>query len=143
MYQPSPQEEPKHMSTFTWVGGGSNLASDPKDWSPNHSPQAGDTLIVNPNAVINISGNALHGDTLSLNGNFNRAPSTYTFNVSGNANFSVSDGGSTPGYGEATVDLATNANWVGGLNIGPYGKGAMVEGNGTVDNTFSFIDNVV
>ena len=62
-------------TTLTWVGGGSNKASNPKDWAnPNGSPgvpQPGDTLLVPTGdqqvfSTINISGNDLAGDTLSF-----------------------------------------------------------------------------
>ena len=51
------------MTMRTWKGGGNDAARNPHDWSPNGAPQPGD----HPNitqGVINISGNALAGDTL-------------------------------------------------------------------------------
>lgn len=49
---------------LTWVGGGDNLASDRADWSPALTPRPGDTLLIG-SGTINVSRNALAGDTLS------------------------------------------------------------------------------
>ena len=51
--------------SLTWVGGGNNLASNPADWSPAVAPQAGDRLTME-SGTMNLSGNALAGDTLAI-----------------------------------------------------------------------------
>lgn len=51
----------------TWVGGGNNKASNPKDWSPRGAPQPGDSLNMT-NGTMKLAGNALAGDTLSVTG---------------------------------------------------------------------------
>jgi hypothetical protein len=51
--------------SLRWVGGGNNLASNPADWSPAVAPKAGDTLTMG-SGTIDVSGNALAGDTLSI-----------------------------------------------------------------------------
>jgi hypothetical protein len=53
------------MVARTWTGGGSNTASNPNDWSPPSAPQPGDTLTIG-SGTINVSGNDLAGDTLSV-----------------------------------------------------------------------------
>lgn len=50
--------------SLTWVGGGSNLASNPADWTPAAAPMPGDTLRIG-SGTIDVRGNALAGDTLS------------------------------------------------------------------------------
>lgn len=50
--------------SLTWVGGGSNLASNPADWTPAAAPEPGDTLHVASGTMV-VRGNALAGDTLS------------------------------------------------------------------------------
>lgn len=54
----------RHPMTLTWIGGGDNLASDRTDWSPALTPRPGDTLLIG-SGTINVSDNALAGDTLS------------------------------------------------------------------------------
>jgi hypothetical protein len=52
-------------TTRTWKGGGNNNASNPRDWNPMGVPQPGDNLSMTQ-GVMNVSGNALTGDTLSV-----------------------------------------------------------------------------
>jgi hypothetical protein len=67
----------------TWVGGGNNEASNPNDWSPNGAPQSGDSLTDGVSgSTINIEGNALKGDVLSV------AAQGVTLNLSHNADCS-------------------------------------------------------
>lgn len=51
--------------SLTWVGGGNNPTSNPADWSPAAAPKAGDTLSMG-SGTMNLSGDALAGDTLSI-----------------------------------------------------------------------------
>ena len=60
------------MTDRTWIGGGNNQASNPRDWSPTGGPQPGDRLFITgslnampPNGTINITGNDLAGDILT------------------------------------------------------------------------------
>jgi hypothetical protein len=55
------------MTTRTWIGGGNNKASNPKDWSPAGVPQPGDSLSMG-SGTMNLSGTALAGDTLTIGG---------------------------------------------------------------------------
>jgi hypothetical protein len=49
----------------TWIGCGNNEASNPNDWSPTGAPQPGNSLNMSA-GTINISGDALAGDTLTI-----------------------------------------------------------------------------
>ena len=53
------------MTNRTWIGGGNNKASNPRDWSPNGAPQAGDTLTIS-SGTMTVSGNDLKGDSLNV-----------------------------------------------------------------------------
>lgn len=61
------------MTNRTWIGGGNNEASNPKDWSPTGAPQAGDTLVMNgeTNNPINVSDYNLRGNSLNVQGGAN------------------------------------------------------------------------
>ena len=52
-------------TSLTWVGGGSNQASNAADWSPGVAPEPGDVLSIG-SGTINVAGNALAGDTLTV-----------------------------------------------------------------------------
>jgi hypothetical protein len=56
------------VTARTWIGGGNNQATNPNDWSPTGAPEPGDSLTMT-HGVMDISGNDLAGDTLSLTGN--------------------------------------------------------------------------
>ena len=90
--------------TLTWVGGGNNLASNPADWSPALKPQPGDSLVMG-SGTMNLSGNALKGDTLTLTPGAN-----VTINTIGNAALKLS----TNAPGE-TINI--NADPVGTLRL--------------------------
>ncbi len=53
------------MVARTWNGGAGNDASNPNDWSPAGAPQPGDSLTIG-SGTIDVSGNDLAGDTLSV-----------------------------------------------------------------------------
>jgi hypothetical protein len=53
------------MSTLQWIGGGSNSATDPNDWSPAGAPRPGDVLNI-ADSVLNLAGGNLAGDTLHV-----------------------------------------------------------------------------
>ena len=56
-----------------WLGGGNNKGTNPLDWSPNGTPQTGDSLFAEgtfgnspfPVYTLNVRGNDLAGDTLT------------------------------------------------------------------------------
>jgi hypothetical protein len=81
------------MTARTYIGGGNNQASNPLDWSPTGVPQPGDALeaAVGSNLTMNVSGNALAGDS------FNAAGISITANLTHHAVMSASlmFGGST------------------------------------------------
>jgi hypothetical protein len=55
------------MTSRTWIGGGLDLASTAKNWSPNGAPEPGDTLLMS-SGIMNVVGYNLAGDTLTLTG---------------------------------------------------------------------------
>jgi len=134
------------MTARTWLGGGNNLASNPLDWSPNGAPHAGDTLTVQGTSAytVNIQGNALAGDTLTvtdqnttINLSNNAVAAIRTFydpviNIAGTVHMSLDDENS-----QDTVNLAANAHWVGGFNV-IYQTGITVNGGPGA----SFINNM-
>jgi hypothetical protein len=73
----------------TWVGGGNNRASNPKDWSPRGAPRPGDSLNMT-DGTMKLAGNALAGDTLSVTG---PAGSTVTIDARHSAELHLSTGG--------------------------------------------------
>ena len=113
------------MTNKVWVGGGNNRAKSAANWSPKGAPAAGDTLAVPSSATINVSGNDLKGDTLSIGTSqasatdifnlSNRASLTLnpvefstvdaTVNVRGSDTFRLTDAGSYPNTGAFTVNL--------------------------------------
>jgi hypothetical protein len=46
------------MANRTWIGGGNNKASNPKDWTPYGTPQSGDIVIID-HGTVNVSGSEL------------------------------------------------------------------------------------
>jgi hypothetical protein len=53
------------MATLTWTGGGNNSVYNASDWSPNATPQPGDSLYF-LNGTANMRGGDLAGDTLNM-----------------------------------------------------------------------------
>ena len=98
------------MTSRTWIGGGNNKASNPHDWSPTGVPQVGDTLSIDgaseqppPPFTMNVRGNDLAGDTLSI------SRATPTINVSHHATVNVE----TIFFSGATFNLSQHST----LNI--------------------------
>ena len=88
--------------TRTWIGGGNNNASNPKDWSPAGVPQPGDTLQQmggQTPLTMNVRGNDLAGDTL----NFLSGSAPVTMNMSHKAVADVNVG--IQAYGGDTFNL--------------------------------------
>lgn len=61
------------MTNRTWIGGGNNQASNPKDWSPTGAPQPGDGLLLMNSGTMNVfnyslpAGGLPFGDYLGVN----------------------------------------------------------------------------
>jgi hypothetical protein len=103
--------------SLTWIGGGNNLASNPADWSPAIAPAAGDALAMG-SGTMNLTGNALAGDTLSVTPN-----ATADINVTGTASLRLSIAQASSGA-HVNIDIAaggtlalTDATGDGYLNI--------------------------
>src|SRR3954470_18736295 len=74
----------------TWTGGGSNNASNPKDWSPTGAPRPGDTLIDTIAAPMHVSGNDLAGNTVTVGGGWtDTPPTTATFDTTNGASLNL------------------------------------------------------
>ena len=69
------------MTNRTWLGGGNNQASNPRDWSPNGAPHAGDTLTIS-SGTMNVSGNDLKGASLNVSA-FGSLGTVININVTG------------------------------------------------------------
>jgi hypothetical protein len=113
--------------TRTWVGGGNNSAGNANDWNDHGAPQAGDTLNMTNGAVINVTGNQLHGDPLTFP--ISAEDASATINVSGVTTMQVD-----AFYGDdVTINLAANSEWVGGFSAYP-GDVFNIHGSGVWDN---------
>lgn len=116
------------ITTRVWLGGGDNAASDPNNWSPLGVPQPGDALRISNAAMIDVAGNDLAGDTLTVN-TTNSVP--VTINTSGNAQLNLAVNFSGPSVDLAASDTTT-------LNL------SMIHGNlNTTGDTIQFIGNSV
>lgn len=113
-------------TTRTWIGGGNNQASNPRDWSPPGTPIPGDVLIMT-GGTMDISNDDLAGDGLQISGgatiNMANDAALSSAQVTGAAQFNIR--GIDQLYvftfdpsDSITVDLAKNAQWVGGFNTG-------------------------
>jgi hypothetical protein len=141
------------MTNRTWIGGGNNQASNPKDWSPTGAPQPGDTLTMSQ-GTIKISGNAMAGDVLNVSprDQFTSAP---TIHLNGNLTMTVnvfaSDlhtfGGNIQFIGSNSIsddsNVVFNSNLIGTATLDMHGNndaGSSVEVNGFVGSglTVSF-----
>ena len=138
---PSSSSDPAPVAQ-TWVGGGTNLASDPACWLAPNAPQPGAALYMS-GGTMNVANDALAGDTVYLQGNGFNPPASSTFNLSGQVDMNLVGGDYPSGYGPATINLADNTQWTGGLSAGPYGSGMTVQGTGQFSNTSSYVDNAV
>lgn len=133
-------------TSLTWLGGGNNLATNPKDWTPNQVPASGDTLTMN-SGTINVKGAALAGDDLYLFGtsevvNFNNATldlvgdfGGVTLNLTGNNSFNV---GGAMNFDTIVINMAKNAALTGYVasNFQPGGDPVIING-GTFFNNLS------
>jgi hypothetical protein len=115
----------------TWIGGGNNNANRVADWSPHGVPQPGDTLTMANGTMMNLTGNQLAGDGLTVGNG-----STATINISGVTSLKLDDGVSLGPAANTTVNLAANSKWIGGFNVAPLSH-ITVNGAGTLYNNTS------
>jgi hypothetical protein len=136
------------MTQRAWLGGGTNSAGSPADWSPSGVPQSGDNLTMASGTMI-VLGNDLAGDTLTVTGQdtvklFNAtaditalpAPEagsdtqspTPLIDIIGHSNVHAN-------VAAGTIDLARSAAWTGSVNAefiptgtGVFSEGLVVEG---------------
>jgi hypothetical protein len=73
-----------------WVGGGNNRANNPSHWTPAGAPAPGDSLTFAISGTMNIRGDDLAGNTLTVGGAYPSPVADVTLNLSHNANVSVS-----------------------------------------------------
>jgi hypothetical protein len=140
------------MATSTWIGGGNNKASNPNDWSPAGVPVSGETMFMYSGTMridFNLGPNPAFPGL--VNGN-------YPLFVEGDATIDLSKGGSVlavidgsdtinvrdnsylylqvdTGH-SATVNLAANAQWIGGFDVGNDTGNASLIVNGGPRATF-------
>jgi hypothetical protein len=86
------------MTASTWIGGGTNKASDANDWSSGTAPQPGDALSIN-SGTMNVAGYALAGDTLTADNNA-QAPIQINASHHAHIDLDLTD--------EVTVDLSVH-----------------------------------
>ena len=72
-----------------WVGGGNDRANNPSDWNPAGAPAPGDSLTLAISATMNIHGNDLAGNVLTVGSVYPAPQGPITLNLSHNANASV------------------------------------------------------
>jgi len=119
------------VATKTWAGSPTNDASDPSAWTPAGAPQPGDTLQMG-GGTMNISGDALAGDTLTLN----VVGETETFNVAGTDRFDLQPSLPYAAGANVTVNLADGGQWVGGFQGGVNDRVTVsASGSGQWSNT--------
>jgi hypothetical protein len=122
----------------TWLGGGTNRASNPNDWSPSGSPKPGDALSMTNGGTINIHGDDLHGDMLLIGGAPSSPSQDFTLNVSGKAAFKEVAAFPPVGIGSITINLADHAKWIGGFSTN-LGGGVFITGEGRFANQVSTV----
>jgi hypothetical protein len=130
---------------FTWLGGGNNSFTNPKDWSPNGVPAQGDSLFMN-SGTMNINGyqlplgtNMVTSGKEALNLSDGASFSTY---VNGTAAISLTGTDtllvSASGGGNATVHIANGGEMIGTFGVGGGNASSLtIEGNGVFDNGFA------
>jgi hypothetical protein len=141
-------------TTRTWTGAVDHDAANPGNWSPNGTPQRGDTLTDAMSAsMLDITGDALRGDTLTasagatfnlshrgmlnLESHFGFPPSaSQTVNVDGIGTLNVT-APFAPMGGSLQVNLSDHASLYGTFNLETFvnatvsGHGASYHNNGT------------
>jgi len=134
-------ESPLSATSWTWIGGDDNSASDPAHWSPGSLPQPGGTITMT-SGVMNVTDDVLDGATLSLPGTPTQTPGlAATINLFGEEHLSIVDGYPPP-HPKDMVNLAANSHWVGGFSASYYGPpGFLVQGEGLFENTWSSAGN--
>jgi hypothetical protein len=145
------------MTNRTWIGGANNQASNPKDWSPKGAPHSGDALTMT-SGTMNVIHDDLAGDVLAINSgtvNLTRG-SNATIAANGDALINIQGTDQLlldvvptgwvntfptvpppPVGGSATVNLAANSMWVGGIfSVGALtingGSNSVFQNNGLI-----------
>ncbi len=88
----------------TWVGVASHDAGDPANWSPYGAPEPRDTLLLPSGSTIDIRGQDLQGDPLTLATEYGNTAST-TLNLSNQADVTLQNGAATAGAAIAVVNV--------------------------------------
>jgi len=126
------------MSSRAWVGGVNSQADDPNNWSPTGVPQRGDSLTWGNGGTMDITGNDLRGDTLTIGGTPTSSPEDYVINISGRTTFQEVAEFPPLGIGSITINLADHAKWIGGFSSN-LGGGVFITGEGQFDNHSSLV----
>jgi hypothetical protein len=121
-------------TSLTWIGGGNNKASNPKDWSPDQKPVSGETLTMAVSGTMNIKGADLAGDTLTIGGS--EPTDTLNLNNATIGNIGLNGFEST----NITMNLtgANNVNFMLDSNIDAHGSlDIIMRDNATLTGDFS------
>jgi hypothetical protein len=121
-------------ATKTWLGGGNNDASNPKDWSPRGAPRPGEDLVMKLGGTINIAGYDLAGDTLTVAGIAPAGQPNTEIDTKDNAVLKLID---------TSTDAAVSVHITGKLNLTTqlsqaFGKLSFIGGSINVVGTSSF-----
>jgi len=111
------------LVTRTWVGGSNVIAANPANWSPAGAPQPGDSLLISTAATINVGGNDLAGDLLTVNTDRAGPAASVNINTFFNAQLNLVDDFSA-GVTLSVEDTVT-------LNLGSI-HGGLVGQGGTI-----------
>jgi hypothetical protein len=126
-------------TTRTWTGAVNNDAANPGNWTPTGPVEPGDNLIVGfpaspgmPNPTLDISGDALRGDTIGSGSgtfilshdavlNLGVLPGHDTVNVHGKATVNTTEPG-IPFSISVQINLDPHADLFGSANFGQFGN---------------------
>jgi len=146
-------------SPMMWVGGGSNNANDPSQWSANRVPQPGDTLTMLDNRTMNISGNDLQGDPLQIgtsslvgpfdahlnlsnaDANIQTLGQSFDVQSTGNANVELGGGNGVGLHGTVSLDfnsrllLQGSPSFIYGLTVNGPAQASILDNEGHVTLT--------
>lgn len=126
------------MVDRTFTGAADTSASNPDNWSPTGTPQSGDNLNWVVGGTMDVSGNALAGDTLLIGSKSDTTPEDFVLNVSGKSQFTEEAVFPPLGINSITINLADKSNWIGGFSSN-LGGGAFITGDGKFSNQNSLV----